>query len=225
MTGKNLLTIIDEGQTCIQVSIVTEKCFYKLIVELVVQEQSTIRFEEDSCSVFFCAILGDVAHQLSFLKRSLAHLSVAIARHLKTTAQSIHRLQTDTIQADALLERLGIVFTTGIQLADRLDELALRNTTTVVTNTYTQVVLDGHFYLLTSSHLELVDTVVHHFLQQHINTVVILLSVAQASDIHPRTHTDMLHVVQVTDIVVGIFYIRLDQFVVFFHGNIFSYEL
>ena len=127
MTGKNLLTVVDKGQACIQISIVTEQGLHELVLELVVHEQSIVRFKEDRCTVFFRTVFGDVAHQLSFFEGSLSHLSIAIARHLETAAQGIYRLQTDTVQTNALLERLGIVLTTGIQLADCLDELALRD--------------------------------------------------------------------------------------------------
>ena len=218
MTGKDFLTVINKGQPRIQVSIVTEQGFNKLILELIAHKERIVRLEEDGCSGFFRGVFGHIAYQPTFLESRPTHLSVTETRHFETAAQGIHRLDTNPIQTDTLLERLGIVLTTGIQLTDRLNELALRNTPAIVADAHTKIVFDGHFNLLSGSHLELVDAVVHHFLQEDVDTVIVLLSVTQPADVHTRTDTDVFHVVEVTDVVVGIFYGGFYQFVVFFHG-------
>ena len=86
-------------------------------------------------------------------------------------AQGIDSLHTHTIQADRLLESLGVELTTGVQNANTLDELTLRNTSTIVTYGNAQVVLDIDFNTITCTHLEFIDRVVEHLLQQHIDTV------------------------------------------------------
>ena len=216
MTGKNLLPVIDEGQPRIEVSIVTEQGFHELMLELVAHKEGIVRLEEDVCASFFGGVFGHIADELAFLESRPTHLAVAEAGHLESAAEGIHRLDTDPVQSHALLERLGVILTARVELAHRLDELALRNASTVVADAHAEVVLDGHFDFLSGSHLELVDAVVHHLFQEDIDTVVVLLSVAQASDVHTGTDTDVLHVVQVTDVVVGVFYGVFYQF--FFHG-------
>ena len=206
MTRQNLLTIVEECQSGIQIRIVSEQRFHELALELVVYEQCIVRLEEDICSVFFGTVFSDIGDELTFLERSPTYLSVAIARHFEVATQSIHSLDTYPIQSHALLERFRVVLTPCIQLANRLNKFSLRDTTTIVAHTYPQVVLNGYLNLLSSAHLELIDAVIHHFFQEYIDTVIILLSIAQTTDVHPRTHTDMLHIVKVAYVVFVIFY-------------------
>ena len=140
--------------------------------------------------------------------------------------QRIDRLHTHAIQTYRLLEGLRVILTTCIQHADSLDELTLRNATTIVTNGDTQIVVDGDLQAVASLHLELVDGVVDDFLQQHVDTIFWQRAVAQASDIHSWTGTDVFHVRQVSDIIVSI--IRgvgcwvLGVSYLFFHNYSFS---
>ena len=71
--------------------------------------------------------------------------------------ECIDGFHTDTVQSDALLEGLGIVFATGVQHRDSLDELALRNPPAIVSYTDTQVVLHVNLDPVAGIHLELID--------------------------------------------------------------------
>ena len=164
MTGKNTLTIVNEDQPCIQISIIAEQCFYKLIQELIAYKKGIVRFEEDICTVFFGGIFGHIANQLTFLERRPTYLTITETSHLETTTERIHRLDTYPVQTNTFLEGFGVVFTTGIQLTDSFDKFALWNASAVVTDAYPQIVLYRHFDTLSGTHLELVDTIVHHFL-------------------------------------------------------------
>ena len=120
--------------------------------------------------------------------------------------EGIDRFHTDTVQTDTLLERLTIVLTTGIQHADSLNELSLRNTTAIVADADTQIVLYIDFQTCSSPHLKLIDGVIDHLLQEHINTILRQVTIAQTTDVHTRTGTHMLHIAQMADIVICIFY-------------------
>ena len=58
----------------------------------------------------------------------------------------------------------------------------------------------------TSPHLELIDRVIYHLLEKHVDSILRQVTVTQTTDIHTRTGTHMLHIAQVPDIVVGIFH-------------------
>ena len=47
---------------------------------------------------------------------------------------------------------------------------------------------------------------IDHLLQEHINTILRQVTIAQTTDVHTRTGTHMLHIAQVADIVICIFY-------------------
>ena len=165
MARKDSLTIIYKGESRIQVSIVSQQILYELIQELIANKEGIIRFEEDVGTIFFGGIFGYIAYQQPLLERCPAHLPITEAGYFESATQRIYRLDTYPIQTHTLLEGLGIILTTGIQLTDRLDELALRDTTSVVTNAYTQCILNGHLNLLSGTHLEFIDAIVHYFLQ------------------------------------------------------------
>ena len=103
------------------------------------------------------------------------------------STKSIHSLHTYSIKTYTFLECLAIVLTTRIEYAHCLNQLALRDTTTIVTHTYTLVI--GHLNLdtLAGMHLKLVNTVIDDFLQQHVDTIIILRTITQFTNVHTWT--------------------------------------
>ena len=205
MTTENAPSVIHDGETSVQVSIVAEHVFYDIIVETVLLEQRIVRFEIYVGTCFVLRIFCDVRLQDASLESCLTHLSVTIAGHLEMRTQRIHRLYTHTIQTYGLLESLRVVLTTSVQHADGFDELALRDASSIVTNGDAQVFVDGDFQSVACLHLKLVDGVINDFFQQNVDTVFGQRAVAQTSDIHSWTSADVLHIRQVPDVVVVIF--------------------
>ena len=192
MTAQNATTVIHNGQSDIQIGIVAEHVLHNLIMELVVDEFRVIGLKVDICSILVLGGLCHVTDQFATLEDSLAHLAVAVAMHLETTAQRIDSLHTHTIQTDRLLESLRVELTTGIQDTDRLDEFSLWDTTTIVTDGDTEMILYRYLNAVARLHLKLVDRVVEDLLQQHIDSVFCGGTVTQATDIHTGTEPDML---------------------------------
>ena len=209
MAAQDAAAIVHDGESGVQISIVAEHRFHEIIVEGIVLEECIIRLEEDKGTVLVLSIFRRVALQNTFLKLQMAHLTVAVRLYLEVGTEGIDRLHTHTIQTNALLERLAVVFTAGIQHTYSLNELALRNTTAIVAHADTQIVLDIDFQTGTCAHLEFIDRVVYHLLQKHINTIFRQISISQTADVHTRTGAYMLHIAQVADVIVGIFYRRL----------------
>ena len=182
-------------------------------------EQGGIGFEEDVCAVLVLSGFGSIANEDALLEDGLPDLSVAIGVRLEMTAQRIHRLQTYTIQANTLLESLGVILATGVQHGHRLHQFALGNSASIVADAGTQVVLDVHLYALAGVHLELVDTVVYDLLQQNIYTILWLLAIAKSPDVHTRSGADMLHVREMPDITLVVsYFLYLRAFLYIFHG-------
>ena len=113
----------------------------------------------------------------------------------------IHRLQTHSVQTNRLLVALGVIFTSGVQDAHRPYHRAERNASSEVPHCR---LLLRHRYLdlLSEAHGELVDRVVHHFLEEHVDTVSLIVSVTESSDVHSRALADMLHALHGPDVVV-----------------------
>ena len=207
VTRQDALTIIYKGKPRVQIGVIAQQVFHKLRLEGVAHEQRIIGLEKDVSTCLFRRFLRHIADQYPTFKDCGAHMSVTIATHLKTTAQRIDRFDAHAVQAHAFLESLRVILTTGVQFADRLDKFALRNAAPIIAHTDPEIVLDVDLNLLARSHLELVDAVIQRFLQQHINTVIALASVPQTADVHAGADTDMLHVIQMSDVLVRIGYV------------------
>ena len=224
MTGDDATAIIHDGQARVQVSIVAEHILHDLIVVGVVLEEGIVWFEEDVCAVLILRRFRDIANQFATLEDGLSHLAVTITAHLEMAAQGIDGLDTHAIQADRLLECLGVELTAGIQDANGVDEFPLGDASAVVAHRHPQIVLDGHLDTVASLHLELVDGVVEHFLQQHIDAVVGLRAVIEFSNIHTRTQADMFQSRQGDNIGVVILHLTvrliLNAIVFSFHKSI-----
>ena len=132
---------------------------------MITHEEGLVGLKENIGAGLFVALFGDVAAEHTLLERSAAHLAVAVAGHFESTAQSIDRLDTHTVEAYTLLECLGIVLSTGIELADSLNQFSLWDAATIVTDAHAQSLIDGHLDAFASAHLELVNAVVHHLLE------------------------------------------------------------
>ena len=207
--GEDAATVVHDGQTRIQVSIVAEHILHDLIVIGVVLEERIVRLEEDVGTVLILRGFRHITYQHASLKNGLAHLPVTIAAHLETAAQGIDGLDTHTVQTDRLLESLRVELSAGVQDADGVDEFSLGDASSIVTNRHPKIILDGHLNTVAGLHLELVDRIVEHLLQQHIDTVVGLGAVVKLSDIHTRTQTDMLQTRQGADVLVIILHLSV----------------
>ena len=206
MTAEDTATIVHDGETCIQISIVAEHRLHDVIMETVVLEERIVWFKKDESTILILRLGSIVFQEITTFENKMAHLAVAERLHLEMGTEGIDRFHTDTVQTDTLLERLAIVLTTGIQHADSLNELSLRNTTAIVADADTQIVLYIDFQTCSSPHLKLIDGVIDHLLQEHINTILRQVTITQTTDVHTRTGTHMLHIAQMADIVICIFY-------------------
>ena len=173
---------------------------------MVIQEQRIVRLEEDVSSVFFFGSRCVVRDKLTALEYRFAHLSVSHTSGYETRTQGIDRLGTHTVQTYALLKSLGIVFTSGVQHRYCIDQTTQGNTTAIVAHRNTQIIFYGNVDTLTDSHFKFIDGIVYHFFQKHINSVFRLRTISQAANVHTRTHTHVLHIAQMTDVLFCIRY-------------------
>ena len=205
---EDALSVVDEGQSRVEVGVVAQQVLHELVLEAEADEQRVVRLEVDVGAGFLRGVLGDVALQHAPFEHHGTDLAVAVAAHLEPRAQRVHRLDAHTVQAHALLERLRVVLAARVQFAHRFHQFALGDAASIVAHADAAVVLDGYFDFLACAHLELVYRVVYRLLQQHVDAVVALRAVAQASYVHAGAYTDVLHVVQVADVLLGVVHPR-----------------
>ena len=181
-------------QSRVQVGVVAQHGFHYFRVEKVVLEQCVVGLEEDVSARFVLGVGSGVALQLTFLEHQMAHLALAVGLHLEVRAQRIDRLHAHPVQSYALLESLRVVFSSGVEHAHGLHQLALRYAAAIVAHADTQVFVYRNLNALACVHLELVDAVVDYFLQKHVDAVLGKRAVAQPAYIHTRSGAHVLHV-------------------------------
>src|SRR5205823_13683803 len=108
----------------------------------------------------------------------------------KFFGQRVHRLGAHTVQADAELEHVVVVFGAGVDLGDAIDHFAQRDAAAKIAHAHFRA-LDAHLHFLAVAHDVFVNGVVDHLFQQDVAAVVVVRAVAQPSDIHSGPQPDM----------------------------------
>ena len=203
---QDAVTVVNDGESRVEVRIVTQHGLDKFGLEAVVDEQRIVRFEEDKGSVVLFGVLRHVGLQVSFGECGDTHFTVTVAAYFKTRAQCVDGFHTDTVQSDAFLKCLAVVFTTRVQYAYGFYQFSLGDASSVVAYADAEVLFNGNFDFLTGLHLELVDTVVNDFFEEDIDSVFGVRAIAQPTDVHTGACAHMFHVAQVADVVVSVLY-------------------
>ena len=218
IAADDTLVVVEDGQAGVEVGIVLQHVLHKLHAETEVGEERGVGLEEDVGAVFFLCLALDVADELSFFKRHLAHLSLAAAAGHEAGTQGIDGLEAHAVHTDGSGEDGGVVFCTRVELRNGSLQGAEGNATAIVAHLCGVLVQDVHLDAFAETFVKFVDTVVDGFLEQHIDTIFGVRTVAKASDIHTGTLADVGHVVEMADFALIVVGSRggLDVCVVFF---------
>jgi len=167
------------------------------------REQLRIRREFDHGPVAF--VRGPVFFPAQFAAVELRFLVFPVTDRPgdECPGQCIDRFGADSVQADRKLKHVGIVFRSGIDLGDACHQFAQRNASTVVTDR-DRGVFQRDVDPAAIPHDIFVDAVVDHFLQHHIKSVVLMVAVAHAANIHARPLPDMFQRGECFDLIVCI---------------------
>ena len=175
---------------------------------MVVLEETfrVVRHKLDDRTAFLRSVVvqdARVGRQFALGELCLAHLTLAVRLYGEIARQGIHRLGTHAVQTHRFLEGFAVVFATGVQHAHYFHQFAQGDTAAVIANADASV---AHVYLnhLALAHAVLVDGVVYTLFDEHVDAVIRVAAVAQFADIHTRSASDMLHVIQVDDVLVAV---------------------
>ena len=97
MAGDDPLSVVDESQSRIKISVVTQQCFYKLVLERVVEEEGVVRFKEDISTIFFCAVFLAYCVSQDFALKYALVIVAGLQLAAYPLAKNITN-QTDTIE-------------------------------------------------------------------------------------------------------------------------------
>ena len=181
-----------EGQAEVEVSVVLHHLLDVLHVVGVGAEHLLVHAERDQRAVALLhAALPAVALLDALREGDRAGLAVAHRTGGELARKHVDGLDAHAVQTDGLLEGRTAVLAAGIHLADGRRERFERNAAPVVAHR-DHVVDHRDLDLLAGAHDELVDRVVDDLLDEHVDAVVGLRTVAQLADIHAGAQADVL---------------------------------
>ena len=165
VTREELLPVEIDCQSRVEEDVVFQEVFDILLLIVIILEDRVVGHEIDSCTV---GLVGGLDSRFLLddgpvIFDTLA-FAVAVAGDLEIAAQGIHRLDTDTVQADRFLEGLAVVFRAGVHLARHVDDLTEWHATTIVAYLHRSR-LDGDLNGSAIAHHVLVDGVVEYLFQ------------------------------------------------------------
>ena len=149
-------------------------------------ENLGIGFEENFCAVGFGLLSFLLRLELSSFEVSAEKLAIPVTRNRKTGGERVDCLGADTVQSDAELKDVVIVFRSGVDPRNAVDHFAERNAAAVIADA-DESAIDCHIDLATVAHDEFVDRIVDHLLQKDIDAVIVMRAIAQTPDVHPGT--------------------------------------
>ena len=134
-------------------------------------EHRGIRLEIDICAILVLRWFCDIACEFAAFKSSLTHLSVTIATHFEMSTQGIYSLNTHSVKSDTFLKSLRVELSAGVQDTHTVDELSLRDSSAIVANGDTKIILYRYLDTVACLHLKLIDRVIEYLLQQDVDTI------------------------------------------------------
>ena len=192
------------SESLFEVGVVLNHRLYIVHIEGVLTEHLLVREELYKGSVLFPGGFFFLFHEFAFAEEGPMAGAIPVGAYVELFREGIDRLGTYTVEADGLLERLVVEFSSGIQHAHGLDDRTERNASPEVAHCHMAVFADVDLNLLAEAHRVFVYRVVHDFLQKHIDAIVLTPSVSESSDVHSRPHPDVGHAFQSPDIVLCI---------------------
>ena len=191
--GPERLAVEREREAAVEEGVFPEQVLDELGVELEVRaEQLLVGRELDEGAVALGG-LRDPVVLLQLAPGELDDLGLPVAHGLRPVGgrERVDRLLADAVEADGLLEGLGVVLGAGVDDRHALEDLAERDAAAVVAHAQ-GAVGELDLDLPAAAHREFVDGVIDRLLEQHVDAVLGVAAVAEAADVHARAQPDVL---------------------------------
>ena len=201
--GVVTLIVQVQGKSAVQIGIHPETAFHKLDLDLVIDKFFRVRREGDPGAIPFFRI--KILHALKFAVLECGAFALAGPdgfRH-KPAGKRIDRLGADPVHPDRKLVLIGVELAAGIDVGDAVHQFAGGDPAPVVTDRE-GVFFDGDIDTSAVSHHIFVDRIIQHFLEQDVNPVVLMGTIAQPSDIHTGTLADVFKPLEGLNIIFAV---------------------
>ena len=198
-----------EREAGVEIGVHLEAAHHVVFAEAELPEDRGVGKELHERAVALARVLALAAVLLledALLEERVGVFAVAHGAHVETVRKRVHGLCADAVHADGELEALGVELAARVEFAHAVHDLAERDAAPEVADrARAGVPVEPDLHAAAEAHDELVDRVVDDLLQEHVDAVVVVAAVARAADVHAEPPTDVLHRVEVLDVVVVVF--------------------
>ena len=181
-----------ESEPSVQVGVESKTTHDVFIKKLVIHKDRGIGSEcnEGARSILAVSTLL-FALLLSQGKRCLSEFAVPMTANEEVAGECIYGFGSHAVESNAKLKDIVIVFGTGVDAGYTVDNLSQRDAPTEISHS-DGAVFYSYVNMLSVAHDELIDCVIHDFLEQDVYAVVILGSISSATDVHSGSQANVL---------------------------------
>ena len=204
--GPDLFSVEDESQARIQIGVVPKPLEDEFLLESEFFEERCIGGKFDVGPVLFLGLPFLLLFQNALDEPRFEKFPFALAPHEEMGGEGVDRFGSHAVQTDGKLEHIVIVLCAGVDLADAFDHFAQRNAPPEVPDRNGRSLLvqvDQDFFPF--SHDELVDRIVDHLFDHHIDPVVRMGAISKTPNVHPWTQPDVRQGVEGLDCAFVVF--------------------
>lgn len=189
--GGDRFTVKEEGEAGMEAGVEAEAAFDEVWEEGSLWEDIRVGFEFDEGTVFLVrALTVEAAEELAAGEFGAGEFSVAVGLDEEAAGECVNGLGADAVESDGELEDVVVIFGAGIDEGNALDDFAEGDSAAEIADRDAgSVDMDEDFAAV--AHNELIDGVIDNFLQEDIDSVVVLGTVADSADIHSGSFSDM----------------------------------
>ena len=189
--GLEFLAVEVQAQTSVEAGVVPQPALDEFVVEVVFAKDVLIGQKLDVRAV---GLVGRSALLLLFqfaaLKEHFGAPTVAVGADDEVGRKRVDGLGADAVEPHAELEDVVVVFGTGVDDRDALDDFAEGNAAAVVADLDSPLV-DLDVDLLATAHDELINGIVDDLLEQYVDAIVGIGTRAEPTDVHAGPQADV----------------------------------
>ena len=125
------------------------------------------------------------------LKAGFGVFAIAIGHHAKIDRKRVDRFAAHAVETHAKLENIVVVFGTGIDNRNALDNFAERNTAPIVAHT-DAIGVNCHIDFCAKTRNKFIDGIIHHLFEQNVYAVIGISTRTEPPNVHTRAQPNML---------------------------------
>lgn len=159
--------------------------------------------EGDEGAVGFIGFAFFFPDEIPGLEFGFNKFAVAVGADEKVSREGVDGFGTYTVETNAELEDIVVIFGTGVNFGDTVDNFSEWNTASEVADG-NSVVFDANVNALAVAHDKFVDPVIDYFFHEDVDAIVVVGAGTGTPDIHAGTEADVFEGGEGFDFIFGV---------------------